>query len=365
MQFAFVNKLRFVDVLAYALCGIFHYQGTSSSMLAKSLTGSGFGASQGQVLIGGVAQNVNTWSDTSITFTTVRGSQSLGACRVDVVGGLSEGLSGPALYTRSGNEASSGTIFIAGSLGDSMVYDNTRAYSGTQSLKCRISLGQPPATCGGSHSFGGRMTWATGIPEGYNIWYRARFYLPSTLPMGYCFGGADSADAATCGKQNDGSGNLKWLALEDNTQTAIGYLNLGNQRRAVALANNVSMNLDLESGAEPSYSVTIPRDEWFTLQIHVYLSSASGGGFMRSWVNGAYVGQLTQKSIASGRTIKGIRLGNYWNGVPWTDGTPTHTDVFWMDDVIVATDYTGYGAPTSTDAVGRALIGESVTVENL
>lgn len=50
-----------------------------------TLTGSGFGASQGSVLIGGVAQNVNTWSDTSITFTTVRGSQSLGACRVDVV----------------------------------------------------------------------------------------------------------------------------------------------------------------------------------------------------------------------------------------------------------------------------------------
>lgn len=55
-----------------------------------TLTGSGFGASQGSVLIGGVAQNVNTWSDTSITFTTVRGSQSLGACRVDVVGGGTE-----------------------------------------------------------------------------------------------------------------------------------------------------------------------------------------------------------------------------------------------------------------------------------
>ncbi len=50
-----------------------------------TLTGSGFGSSQGSVLIGGVAQNVNTWSDDEITFTTARGSQSLGACRVDVV----------------------------------------------------------------------------------------------------------------------------------------------------------------------------------------------------------------------------------------------------------------------------------------
>jgi hypothetical protein len=50
-----------------------------------TLTGSGFGASQGSVLIGGVAQNVNAWSDTSISFGAVRGLQPLGACRVDVV----------------------------------------------------------------------------------------------------------------------------------------------------------------------------------------------------------------------------------------------------------------------------------------
>jgi len=60
---------------------------TFDSGRAVTLSGSGFGASQGSVLIGGVAQNVNTWSDTSIAFTTVRGSQSLGACRVDVVAG--------------------------------------------------------------------------------------------------------------------------------------------------------------------------------------------------------------------------------------------------------------------------------------
>jgi len=52
-----------------------------------TVTGEGFGSSQGQVLIGGVAQNVNTWSDNEITFTSVRGAQSMGACRVDVVKG--------------------------------------------------------------------------------------------------------------------------------------------------------------------------------------------------------------------------------------------------------------------------------------
>lgn len=58
---------------------------TFDSGRSVTLAGSGFGATQGQVLIAGLAQIVTAWSDTSITFTTVRGSQSLGACRVDVI----------------------------------------------------------------------------------------------------------------------------------------------------------------------------------------------------------------------------------------------------------------------------------------
>lgn len=45
------------------------------------IAGSGFGASQGSstLTIGGQAQTVTAWSDTSITFTSVRGSNSMGA----------------------------------------------------------------------------------------------------------------------------------------------------------------------------------------------------------------------------------------------------------------------------------------------
>lgn len=73
-----------------------------------TLTGSGFGASTGQVLIGGVAQNVNTWADDEITFTTVRGSQSLGACRVDVI------LGNPAEVTVALEAAGWGTEIAEG-----------------------------------------------------------------------------------------------------------------------------------------------------------------------------------------------------------------------------------------------------------
>jgi hypothetical protein len=58
---------------------------TFDSGRSVTLAGSGFGASEGTVSIGGVSQTVTAWSDSSITFTTSRGSQSMGACRVDVV----------------------------------------------------------------------------------------------------------------------------------------------------------------------------------------------------------------------------------------------------------------------------------------
>lgn len=339
---------------------------TFDSGRSVTLSGSGFGASQGSILIAGQAQTVTSWSDTSITFTTVRGLQSAGACRVDVVKAASGGvLSGPAVYTVSGNEGASGSVFINGADGNQMMFDNTRAFSGTQSIKCNISLGQAPSICGGSHNFGGRMTWATGIPSGYNIWYQARFFLPSTMPMGYVFGNTDTADAAACGKFADGSTNLKWLAIEDSDQTVAGYLQLKVPRRAFGPSNGVNLALELESGAEPDYTVTIPRDTWFTLQMHVYLSDVSGGGFMRAWKDSQYIGQLTQKSIGVGKTIKGVRLGNYWNGVPWTDGSAGHTNAFWMDDVIVASDYPGFGAPTATDSGGRTYISPTATVEAL
>lgn len=50
------------------------------------IAGSGFGSSQGSstVTIGGVAQTVTAWSDTSITITTSRGSQSMGAATLTV-----------------------------------------------------------------------------------------------------------------------------------------------------------------------------------------------------------------------------------------------------------------------------------------
>ena len=73
-----------------------------------TLTGSGFGSSQGSVVIGGVAQSVSAWSDTSITFTAARSGQSMGSCRVDVVGGAAGAVTAALSASGWGQEVSAG-----------------------------------------------------------------------------------------------------------------------------------------------------------------------------------------------------------------------------------------------------------------
>jgi hypothetical protein len=276
-------------------------------------------------------------------------------------------LAGPPLLTLTGNEQSNGTVY-SGSAGSRMTYNNTRSYTGTQSIKLQLSQGQPPATCGGSHAFGGRFDLPTLIPEGYNIWYRARFYFPSTLPLGYNFATSDSAEATTCGKSADGPGFFKFLVFAPDTGTARLYVMPPMQRRGFGLTqSNLHVNAESENTGDSTYSWTVPRDQWFSLQVHVKVASAAtGGGFMRVWIDDQYILQHSKATLANSTyKIKEWGIGDYWNGVPWTDGQPSTTDSFWMDDVIIATDYTGYGAPQTVDSGGRPYISNAVTVAGL
>jgi hypothetical protein len=274
-------------------------------------------------------------------------------------------LDGPALVAES---------FSSGSVGNTYqgktrwTYSDTRARTGTKSGRIQLSLGQPPGTCGGAHEFGGRLTLPTLIPEGYNVWYRAYFYLPSTMPMGYCFSGSDDADAATCGKSADGPGHTKWMVMAPDTGTARLYMNLRMPRRAMGLNNGYHLISEAQQteGDYINTTLVIPRDEWFCLQVHIYLSSVTNGGFIRGWMNDTYLGQHSKKTLAnSAYKLKEWGIGSYWNGVPWTDGDVSRTDMFWVDDMIVATDYPGYGAPTTQDSGGRYFIHPDATAEDV
>lgn len=134
-----------------------------------TLTGSGFGASQGQVLIGGVAQNVNTWSDDEITFTTVRGSQSLGACRVDVVrsAGLSGGTAALGWSAASLSDGETLTITTDGTYNFGATGPTVAIYDDFASGVAGQSVPTSSAAIGGWSSQGGSpLLYATGGRDG-------------------------------------------------------------------------------------------------------------------------------------------------------------------------------------------------------
>jgi len=339
--------------------------------------------------------------------------------------------------------------------GNRSTYSNTRGYLGSTSIKSRLVQGQPAIICGGAHQFAWRDNFPVEIPEGHTIWYRARLYIPSTLPLGYNYTGngdslkfsgsylagatnitlldnsgtaytnynigdsilvrldnnnlhyttvsskstnvvtltnalpsaasntannniyfRDLAEATYCGNvggstlYTDGSGTLKFFCLmpgDGSVGYGVNYLNLQVDRRG--FGNNlglyvISENQNDTGGADYNDAI-VPRDQWFTLQMAVKVGSADNSGFIRTWLNGNFVGELiTATSNPSKTSIGRWGIGDYWNGIPWTNGT-TATDSFWIDDIILASDYGPYGGILKQDSGGRLYIPDSLTVRDI
>ncbi|MFW6090068.1 MAG: heparin lyase I family protein, partial [Gemmatimonadota bacterium] len=223
-------------------------------------------------------------------------------------------------------------------------YDETHALSGGRSVRVRTDPGDEllPA-CSGSHYFAGRTALPDSVPEGRTIWYRAFFYLPDTFSMGHKYGGSGDSDAAAACDQNaDGNRWIKWLVLAPHWRdsTARIYMMPSGVRRAV-YSPSPEIRLISEALHRPfDGDLELPRNRWFALQIAVRVSGGDEG-FIRGWIDDEFIGEVSGRTTADGVPLQVWGLGDYWNGVPWTDGEPGRTD-FWVDDVIVASDAEGY-----------------------
>lgn len=227
----------------------------------------------------------------------------------------------------------------------------------------------PGVSCG-SHSFAGRMTLPVDIPLGKTIWQRMKFYIPSAFSFGYRWGsGAPTTPTGDgCGgysPDGDPSG-LKFLVFSPDVGTARAYLNAPNSLRTISQTSGTGvLALEANPSAQRGLSIVFPRDQWFTLELAVKVSN-TGTGYARAWMNETLI---AESQIAGNKNVSTIDvaatairewgLGSYWNGTPWTDGAAGR-DFFYVDEVIVATDVSGYGEPTATDSNGYKMIGTTV-----
>lgn len=248
------------------------------------------------------------------------------------------------------------------------VYDDSRSVSQGRSVRVSTNPG-PDAlpACSGGHFFAGRTRLPTTVPQGSTLWFRIYQYIPSTFSFGYKYSRAagDRDIARACGQYADGNLWLKWLVLAPHHDfgTARIYLSPTAARRTLT---NPSPQVRLISEAlhrphdEP---VDLPRDRWFALQMAVRVSDGDDG-FIRAWIDDQYLGEVTGRTTVADAPIHSWGMGDYWNGVPWTDGAPGRTD-FWVDEVIVASDAPGYDAPTGIDSGGRRYIDPCTRVADL
>ena len=292
---------------------------------------------------------------------TADGSNNLVSSNPTGTGGLGY----TPIFRENFSSGVSGAAYTTGSWADSS-YDNTRADTGTLSMKMVLDQGQPPAICGGNNFFGGTVTLADPIPIGKTVWFSAKFFFPSTFSWGYTYSSSDSAEAATCGKGTDGFGLLKFMRLAPTNGTSRIYLQPPVDRRSVSQPTSNTMRITSEVGPLVAdlnnANGKIGLNAWVTCQIAVKVAS-DGTGFIRYWNGDNFIGEVTGATVTAANSIASWTIGDYWNGIPYTDGGAGR-DEFWMDEVILATDVDGYGEPTTTDSGGRPYISSTTKVSD-
>jgi len=237
----------------------------------------------------------------------------------------------------------------------------------SKSIRLRTRPSNPAVLCG-TNNFAGRMNLAQNIPLGKTVWMRMKMFFPSEFSFGYSWAGntvPTPADDGCPSVSNDGNPTgTKWLVFSPDVGTARAYLLAPNDFRQVNPAVG-SGRVALEYNAVTTpISAAFPRDEWVTLELAMKVSN-TGTGYLRAWMNGVLIGSLggstgTISTISPSATaVKDWGLGDYWNGSPWTDGA-ANRDTFYIDEVVVATDVDGYGAPEALDSNGYPMIGVDV-----
>ena len=248
------------------------------------------------------------------------------------------------------------------------IVDDTHAVSHGRAIRVALDPGDEPLpACSGGHFYAGRTRLPAPVPQGHTVWFRIYQYIPSTFSFGYKYsrGAGDEDDARACGQWADGNASAKWLVLAPDPEfgTARIYLNTAATRRAVT-PPSPRVRLISEALHRPhDVDVDLPRDRWFALQIAVHVSDGDDG-YIRGWIDDEYLGEVTGPTTVPGAPLLSWGMGDYWNGVPWTDGAEGRSEL-WVDEVVVASDADGYDAPTGVDSGGRTYIAPCTRVGDL
>jgi len=232
-----------------------------------------------------------------------------------------------------------------------------------RSIKVITNPTQVGVTCG-THFFAGRQTLPVAVPLGKTVWQRMKFRFPAAFSFGYTYGaGAPSTPAADgCSANADGGPTaFKFMVFSPNVGTGRIYYNASNSLRSIA-QNSTSGVLAMEASpdAQQLARKIFPRDQVVTCEVAVKVAH-DNTGYARVWVDEELLAEAVNvRTIQDAATaISEFGVGDYWNGTPWTDGVAGR-NVFYVDEILVASDIDGYGAPSGRDSADRPMIGSEI-----
>lgn len=255
-------------------------------------------------------------------------------------------------------------------------YTDEQSKIGTRALKLTVpsfEVGTCP-TIWSDWYFGNRITLPQIVTKGHTLWMRLWLFIPDTFSWGYVWSNTagDEAEYDACAATHglstsghDGNTSTKWLSMDPDNTNGRAYLNVPAARRVTTDPSSGHLMLVSEQSQDPTIveDYAVPTGRWVSHQLAVHLQD-DNTGWMRFWENDVLVAEKLniQTLDVTDTGIHKAGMGNYWNGLHYTDGQPGR-DAFYLDDVIFATDMPGFGAPTGRDAAGNAYIPTTHTAE--
>lgn len=226
-------------------------------------------------------------------------------------------------------------------------FSNVHSFAGTKSIEIMIDVNYVQSD---PSFYGFSNLLPAAVPEGNTIWYAARFYFPTSCSVGYS-------------NVSDPGPHVKFMRLSNSSTGGRIYLYKHREQFGVDFLSPSAVSLESENlhslGTWTGANTVFPRDQWFHVCFAVKNSSSSDG-FLRCWINDVYIGEVQGLTMPAATDINQWALGTHWNGSPYNDGS--HDGYFYMDDVIIASDINGYGAPNTLDSGDRPYINSSTTV---
>jgi hypothetical protein len=292
------------------------------------LSGSGFGAAEGTVTIGGQAQTVTAWADTEITFTTVRGSQSMGACRVDVVG---FGAGGSTVFADD---------FESGDLTHTQ---GAAAWTGWNTGGGATAGVGSVQTGRGSPGYGANFQF-TGGASGTDSSVELRFdlgalYTELTVMFDmYIPDGGESWGGAAYAHRNDSPGNNKLIRLwgvdyADDEKVGASLFHNAGYSNVNAEWSEAGAGIGVNGQASAAFIEAGDLGTWINVKVYVKAPTASTDGVLRIYKNGTL---LIERTAMDNYAVGEAHAYRYGYLMGWANSGFAATTHVVLDNVVIS-----------------------------